>query len=135
MDSGVVIVIVLLAVGFAIRQFIANHRQRQRQRQRAAFFDREGMPDDLLLARLVLSEERLICDHPIPLSGRPDQVYRTDDNQLIIVDSKTRKRTKVYDKDRAQLSGYKVVIEHCGHRTVRGLVVRDYGCGAHTAFS
>ena len=119
MTSGLVILAAVVALGWWFRA--------RRRSAKASFFRKERMPRELAMGRLLLSEEQLFCAAPVPMSGRPDQVYRTTKGVLVLVDTKTRSRPTVYDKDRMQLAAYKVVIENCGRPDVGGRAVRDHG--------
>lgn len=64
----------------------------------------DGMPGELRRGRLVLSEQEIEADHPVPLMARPDQVYETDAGYLVPVDLKFRAGGSVLSADRLQLS-------------------------------
>lgn len=70
------------------------------------------------LYELVMTESDLHIDHPIPLSGRPDEVYRSPDGTLTPVDTKTRKRAEVYASDRIQLSAYAMLLLEAQHSSL-----------------
>ena len=64
----------------------------------------DGMPGELRRGRLVLSEQEIETDHPVPLMARPDQVYENDAGYLVPVDLKFRASWSVLPADRLQLS-------------------------------
>jgi len=68
----------------------------------------EHMPDELRQATLMMSETPVWWNHPIPLYGTPDQVYRLEDNRFVVVDTKTRLR--MYPRDIVQLSAYRLLL-------------------------
>ena len=122
MNNLVAGLLLLVGLGIIVWWSSANHRHK-----RDKFFRDEHMPTELQSASLVLSEERMRCDYPVPLSGQVDQVYRTTSGDLILVDTKTRKKPTVYESDRMQLSSYKVLLNHGDHPVARGVPVRGYG--------
>jgi len=66
------------------------------------------MPEELRRATLMMSETPVAWNHPIPLFGTPDQVYRLEDGRFVIVDTKTRQR--VYPRDIVQMSAYRLLL-------------------------
>ncbi|CDI04321.1 conserved hypothetical protein [Candidatus Competibacter denitrificans Run_A_D11] len=97
--------IVALVIGFAL---VLLSRRRGK---RAAWLQREHMPDVLKTATLIASERLFRCEHPVALSGTPDQVYRLRTGSLVVVDTKRRRRVAVYDADIAQVSTYRVLLQ------------------------
>lgn len=93
----------------------------------------ERYPAELAHARLIMSEQDVYTDYPRPLAGRPDEVYRHPNGELIPVETKTRSRTVVRAEDRVQLSVYAVLLRHSSHRQLpgtpgkRGRQVASYG--------
>jgi len=81
-----------------------------------AWWDSEGMPDELRNATLFLSEENISTTNPMPMHGRVDQVYKTKNSflgcLLIPVETKFRKKNQTYDSDIIQLSVYRVILSH-----------------------
>jgi CRISPR/Cas system-associated exonuclease Cas4 (RecB family) len=58
------------------------------------------------------------------IRGRPDQVYRFESGQYVVVEFKTRTHFEVYETDRAQLSLYAYVLRLNGYSTAEyGYVV------------
>lgn len=98
--------IVALVIGFAAVLLS------RRGGKRAAWLQREHMPDVLKTATLVASERLFRCKHPVALSGTPDQVYRLQNGSLVIVDTKRRRRATVFDADIAQVSLYRVLLQN-----------------------
>ncbi|MEL6278277.1 MAG: PD-(D/E)XK nuclease family protein [Pseudomonadota bacterium] len=72
----------------------------------------EERPAELRGAKLLLNERLIQISNPIPLSGRPDQVWRTRDGVLVLIDTKTRRTPRVYEYDRVQLSAYAMLLRH-----------------------
>lgn len=95
--------------------------------KRWAWMRRENMPTELRSATLVLNEERLTCDAPVPMVGQPDQVYALLDGDLVIVDTKVRKWARAYKKDIAQLSVNRMLLLHSDHPAIAGRQVKPYG--------
>lgn len=93
--------------------------------KRAAWLQREQMPEDLKTARLIASEKRFRCENPIALNGRPDQVYRLADGTIVIVDTKRRQRPAVYEADIAQASIYRLLL--ASQKQFRNQPFADYG--------
>ena len=76
-----------------------------------AYRARRALPAPLRGATLHLNEKPLSITEPVSLRGRPDQVWRTRDNTLVITDTKTRKSARVFPADRLQLSAYALLLE------------------------
>lgn len=70
----------------------------------------EALPLELESASLYSVEKEISITEPTPLYGQADQVFRTNDNRLVIVDTKTRKRHQAHDSDIAQLSVYATIL-------------------------
>lgn len=116
-----VLVILGLALFFVIEARRIGDRARQ-QRSDASW------PADL--KRLVMSEQPLGIDHPLPLCGTPDEVYFNRDHRLVAVETKTRDYARVYLSDRIQLSVYAVLLRYARHRMLPlgpGRAVAGYG--------
>lgn len=77
---------------------------------------RERRPATLRQGRLLMSEREIRSRHPVPLVGRPDQVYRLSDGALCVVDTKRRNTARVYAADVLQLSVYGVILRGLRHR-------------------
>ncbi|WP_375210953.1 hypothetical protein [Hyphococcus sp.] len=65
-------------------------------------------------ARLFLNEKTFRINHPVQLSGRPDQVWRRRDKKLIPVETKKRDYPRAYPSDALQLSAQRFLIVHAG---------------------
>ena len=78
-----------------------------------------SMPAELAEAKLWLAERQIECETPVPLHGKPDQVFRLRNGKLVVIDVKTRSR--VFRSDIMQLSVYRTIL--CG----MGEDVVDYG--------
>jgi hypothetical protein len=84
----------------------------------------ERMPRVLRRAELVLSEEPIRTLHPVPLHGRPDQVYRLDGGrgELVVLDTKRGADGVVTPEMVIQLSVYATILRHSplpGHEDAR----------------
>jgi len=75
------------------------------------------------LRALIITEHDLRIDRPVPLMGRPDEVYRDEWGALVPVDTKTRKRAAVYTSDCIQLSAYGVLLAYARHRLLPRILV------------
>ncbi|WP_448205374.1 hypothetical protein [Azospirillum sp. sgz302134] len=106
---------------------MANYDELQERVRRERWMDRERMPAELRTAQLLLSEEPLRALAPIPLAGQPDQVYVTADGCLVPVETKTRRRAIVYDRDVAQMSVYGVLLEHAKDERLEPYEAARYG--------
>jgi len=92
----------------------------------------EQMPLELLFGEILHNEQDIEIDSP-PLYGTPDQVYKNEDGQLLIVDTKFRAKPEVRFSDRVQMSVYAYMLATkiknpemvCGHGYIR--FVRCYG--------
>lgn len=87
-----------------------------------AFMNDEEMPELLQKSELVMNEEKIAIQYPIEEIRRVGQVFKTPEGEHIILETKTRKRHKVYDTDIFQLSRYAYILRH-GH----GLLISDKG--------
>jgi ATP-dependent exoDNAse (exonuclease V) beta subunit len=76
------------------------------------WWQNESMPRVLRNARIFLNEEEISTSRPVPLHGRVDQVFQTDDHTLILVDTKTRRFNRVYKSDIIQLSVYRTILKN-----------------------
>ena len=89
----------------------------------------EGMPAALRGAELVLSEELICTQHPVPLHGRPDQVYRLERGlgPLVIVDTKRSVTGRVTPDMVVQLSVYATILRHAPLPGCGGVEVAPWG--------
>lgn len=79
---------------------------------------------------IIIREQDLSIDNPVPLTGRPDEVYRDQAGCLIPVETKKRACPRVYNSDRIQLSAYAVLLRHATHQSLpggQGRAVANYG--------
>lgn len=72
-----------------------------------------GMPHELAEASLWLAEKEIACASPVPLHGKPDQVFKLKSGKLVVVDVKTHSR--VHRSDVMQMSVYRVILMGLGH--------------------
>lgn len=72
---------------------------------------RRGLPVHMQNARLVMSEQAIATTAPVPMHGKPDEVYCFR-RVLIPLETKTRKRIEVRASDVVQLSVYAVILRH-----------------------
>lgn len=79
-----------------------------------------SMPTELATAELWCSEKPFRCQEPVMLAFKPDRVYKSAHNVLIVEETKTHHR--VYPNDIYQLS-----VAATGLRSISGLPVADYG--------
>lgn len=70
----------------------------------------EGMPLELQLARLIMSETPVSTLFPRPLHGTPDQVFMTRKGKLVLVDTKVRRNGRVKHSDIIQLGVYRIIL-------------------------
>jgi len=66
-------------------------------------------------AHCVMNETSIKTFTPVPLHGRVDQVFQLKDKRLLLMDTKARKKPRVYPSDVAQLSVYAIILKHQGH--------------------
>lgn len=97
---------------FAVPAAIAWMDQRRRLETENVqdWKDRENMPSELRWASLFMNEQTIRMERPVRLVGRVDQVYRTQDDLLVPVDTKTRTQHRVYDSDIVQVSAYAMIL-------------------------
>lgn len=74
------------------------------------WFHDENMPAELRKATLYMNEQAISLQSPVRLNGQVDQVYRKRNGLLVLVDTKTRSRHRVYDSDIYQLSLYALIL-------------------------
>lgn len=79
---------------------------------REQWFREEGMPWRLRRCKVVLNEQQIHTDGPLPMHGAPDQVLERTNGDLVILDSKTRDRAEVYISDIIQMSVYRYILTH-----------------------
>lgn len=89
----------------------------------------ERMPSELRSAHLVLSEANIRATGPVWLHGRVDQVYRLDHGrgELMLVDSKMRRRNRIELEDIMQLSAYALILRLSPPRGHEGAPVSRNG--------
>ena len=102
-----VIAIIALVALFIV---ISRIDEKKSNKERVQWEEKENIPDALKGMELFMSEEIIQCDHPLPLRGRVDQVYRSAGGDLCIVDTKHRKNAAVYESDRIQCSVYAFIL-------------------------
>lgn len=90
--------------------------------QRVVWAAREGLPRDLQLGQLLMSETPISTRHPVALHGTPDQVFISRKGELVPVDTKLRRDASTTTSDRMQLSIYATILSHTRHEPVA-----DYG--------
>ncbi|MDR6775685.1 hypothetical protein [Azospirillum sp. BE72] len=109
---------------------IGKIRDRVREREEAdrlLWLRRENMPAELARGRLVLSEEEVRTNLPVPLLGRPDQVFMSDAGLLVPVDTKTRRLPRVFVSDIVQLSVYGTILNFTTDPRFAGRDVAAHG--------
>lgn len=79
-------------------------------------FERAMMPAELATARLVMSEKEMRINRPARFVARVDQVFQTKAGQLVLLESKRRKSSRVFDSDVIELSVQSVVLSRRGYR-------------------
>lgn len=79
---------------------------------REQWFWEEGMPWRLRHCKVVLNEQQIYTDGPLPMHGTPDQVLERANGDLVILDSKTRDRAEVFISDIIQMSVYRYILTH-----------------------
>lgn len=102
-----------LLTGLALCSAIAviAARRPSLRNAREQWLDGERMPRELRDATLVGSEISLRIRVPVALHGDADQVYRTADGRVIVVDTKARMFAKVYPRDIVQVSVYAFMLK------------------------
>jgi len=68
--------------------------------------EERGLPQILQNAKIFANEEIFSMTVPINLSGKPDQVWESERGPLVIVDTKNRTSSNIFESDRVQLSLY-----------------------------
>lgn len=75
-------------------------------------------------AQCVLNEQEIRTTTPVPLHGKPDQVFKLRDGRYLLLDTKTRSQAKVFFSDIVQLSVYAVILKNNGFPVCPFAVVR-----------
>lgn len=91
--------------------------------------ERSAMPGELAGATLVMSEERRLLRASLgshQLVAKPDQVFRTGDGRLVLVENKTRQRAIAYDGDIIELSVQAYTLRHSRPANLLRSPVADY---------
>jgi len=109
-----IVIFVVIAVGWVL----------SRARPGNEWLAKERAPWVLRRAKLLLCEPKdmIRCTSPIKLHGRPDLVYSSWLNGLIVLETKTRMSEVYYPQDILEMSVYKYILEH-GY----GYRVSNYG--------
>lgn len=95
------------AVAACIAAF-AVHRLRVSVATRAELVSR---PNELAGAELLCMEKQFRIRGPVPLVARIDRAYRAADGAIVLVELKTRWRSRPYPTDVIQLSAQKMALE------------------------
>lgn len=133
--SDTLILLSFLAAIWVILFFIAptitdEDLAEGKRKARRRYEDEPGFPDELRFASgaevalvegmpleefaIPFGREHFHCDHPVALSGIPDEVYRKADGDLVAVDTKPIKSLMnyAYLSEQIQLSVYRYIIAH-----------------------
>lgn len=86
--------------------------RREKNKDVNEWFAQEAIPAELRASALFLNEADIAIESPLALHGRVDQVFKTKSQSLLLVDTKTRKRFRVYESDIIQLSIYRYILLH-----------------------
>lgn len=70
----------------------------------------EQMPRELQTSTLVMNEQSVSVSKPVPLHGKIDQLFKTQNGYFILVDTKSREVDAVYSSDIIQLSVYRAIL-------------------------
>lgn len=106
----------LLGIGLIVLAVLLIYRQPVGKGQFGGYVaqERQYQPGEIANGVLVLSEHYLRCDLPRRFGARVDQVYRTPDDMLVPVDTKTGYRRVVRREDLVELSVQAAVLRHSG---------------------
>ena len=86
----------------------------KRREKRRKFIIKERMPAVLHNAKLIHSEYYIRTEVPCKMHGTLDQLYRLISGIHVLVDSKTRDKHRVFQKDMVQISTYNVILRQLG---------------------
>lgn len=86
----------------------------RRREKRRKFILKERMPRELSDAQLIRSEYYIRTEVPRKMHGTLDQLYKMVSGLYVLVDSKTRDKHQVYNKDIVQVSVYRIILSHIG---------------------
>lgn len=97
---------------------------------RAAQASRKEMavrPPELIDADLIYSERRFEVSEPVSLSVRLDRAYRLRSGLVVLMELKTRRRSRVFPSDVVQLSAQRLALERATRHAVarHGYVVAE----------
>ncbi len=82
-------------------------------------------PPELRGAKVIANERSFAISQPVRLHGRPDQVLCLKSGVLAVLDTKRRAAPRVFESDRVQLSGNRMLI--AGQRKFRRSTVAAFG--------
>lgn len=114
------VLILAIAIALLARRWDARRRRGRYDNER------ERMPAELRQAPLVASEQLLRSRGAYPFHGRTDQVYRVN-GLLVPVETKTRRRPRIYLSDVVQLSIQAVMLAEAPAALTRGAAPATYG--------
>lgn len=75
-------------------------------------------------AECILNEQDIRSSSPVPLHGRPDQVFQLSDGRILVFDTKRRDIERVYYSDVVQLSVYATILRSQGWNVCKFGVIR-----------
>lgn len=121
--------LLVLAVGLFVLAFLILILPLSRRGGRDTYCakEREHMPPEIGGGVLVLSEETVRTRHPAKIVAKPDQVYLSPEGQLVPVENKTRKISRVYDYDKAELAVQAFALRHGRTGKLKRYPVADHG--------
>lgn len=83
------------------------------------------MPGEIASGRLEMSEQRIrVRINEAEIYGRTEQVYRSPAGQLVPVENKTRRYSKVFPSDIIQVSLQSLALAEAGHAVGRHAYIR-----------
>jgi hypothetical protein len=116
MDGLLLVCVIAIVAAIIAKNALQKLDNREHVTDRASNVGLLGKPPLLLQsAQLLMIEQKLSITDPIYLQARVDEVYQLANKQLIVLDTKSRERARIYLEDRVKLSVYAYILRQMGH--------------------
>lgn len=96
--------------GVTLYLFLKMKLQGSKQHGRSSWSELERMPRELQTSTLFMNEQSISMNAPVPYHGKVDQVFKTSNGRLIIVDTKSRDSETLFTSDIYQMSVYRFIL-------------------------
>lgn len=89
--------------------------------------ERPAMPPELQTARLLMNEQRIRTARGVAMGARVDQLFELINGDLVLVETKTRRRAMVRRSDQVQLTVQRYILLNAGMGPLVGKRLAPYG--------